>query len=130
MTVSIRTQKIARLLQKALAEILLQESTSLLDSKMVTVTEVRVSPDLRLAKVYLGFVLNEDQNQGMTKVEKHKGAIKKLLGNRIGNKLRKIPELRFYTDDSVAQAAKVHQLLDELNIPEDTGLMQDEEPLW
>ena len=130
MAVSIRTQKIARLLQKALAEILLQESTSLLDSKMVTVTEVRVSPDLGLAKVYLGFVLNEDQTEGITKVEKHKGAIKKLLGNRIGNKLRKVPELRFYTDDSVAQAAKVHQLLDELDIPEDAGLMQDEEPLW
>ena len=129
MTVSIRTQKIARLLQKALAEILLQESTSLLDSKMVTVTEVRVSPDLGLAKVYLGFVLNEDQTEGMTKVEKQKGAIKKLLGNRIGNKLRKVPELRFYTDDSVAQAAKVHQLLDELDIPEDTGLIQDEETL-
>lgn len=129
MTASIRTQKIARLLQKALAEILLQERTSLLDSKMVTVTEVRVSPDLGLAKVYLGFVLSEDQTEGMAQVERQKGMIKKLLGNRVGSKLRKVPELRFYADDSVAQAAKVHQLLDELDIPEDTSLIQDEELL-
>ena len=127
MAESVRTQKITRLLQKALAEIFLQETASLLDNMMVTVTEVRVSPDLGVAKVYLGFVLNKDRASIdiMAKVEQQKGALRKLLGNRIGSKLRKVPELRFYTDDSVEHATKIHQLLDELYIPEGTDFMQD-----
>ena len=126
MAESIRTQKVASLLQKALAEIFLQEANRLLDNSIVTVTEVRVSPDLGLAKVYLSFVLNKGQADIMAKVTQQKGAFRRLLGNRIGNKLRKVPELRFYTDDSVERATKMHQLLDELDIPEDTDLMWDE----
>lgn len=126
MAESIRIQKVASLLQKALAEIFLQEANRLLDNSIVTVTEVRVSPDLGLAKVYLSFVLNKGQADIMAKVTQQKGAFRRLLGNRIGNKLRKVPELRFYTDDLVEQATKMHQLLDELDIPEDTDLMWDE----
>ena len=130
MAESIRTQKIARLLQKVLGEIFLQEPPRLLDNMMVTVTEVRISPDLGLAKVYLSFALNKDRADMLAKVEQQKGALRKLLGNRIGNKLRKVPELRFYTDDSVEHAAQIHQLLDELDIPEDTDFMQDGELMW
>ena len=130
MAESIRTQKIARLLQKALGEIFLQETPRLLDNMMVTVTEVRISPDLGLAKVYLSFILHKDRVDMLAKVEQQKGALRKLLGNRIGNKLRKVPELRFYTDDSVEHAAKIHQLLDGLDIPEDTDCMQDKELMW
>lgn len=130
MAESIRTQKVARMLQKALADIFTQENVRLLDNKMATVTEVRVSPDLGLAKVYLSFLLDEDQAAGVAKVEEKKGMVRKLLGNRIGNKLRKVPELRFYTDDSVAHATKINQLLDELDIPEETDFMPNEEFLW
>lgn len=126
MAESIRIQKTARLLQKALADIFSQETTGLLGNVMITVTEVRVSPDLGLAKVYLSFLLDRDQAEGIARIEEQKGAIRKLLGNRVGSKLRKVPELRFYTDDSVAHAARIHQLLDELDIPEDTDLMQEE----
>ena len=129
MAESIRTQKIARLLQKALVDIFIQENVSLLDNMMVTVTEVKVSPDLGLAKVYLSFLLDEDQTEGVAKVEEHKGALRKLLGKRIGNKLRKVPELRFYPDDSAAHAAKINQLLDELNISENADFLQNEELL-
>lgn len=130
MAESIRTQKVARMLQKTLADIFTQENVRLLDNRMATVTEVRVSPDLGLAKVYLSFLLDENQTAGVAKVEEQKGMVRKLLGNRIGNKLRKVPELRFYTDDSVANATKINQLLDELDIPEETDFMQNEELLW
>jgi ribosome-binding factor A len=122
----IRIQKVARLLQKTLGEIFVQETSKLLDNIMVTVTEVRVSPDLGLAKVYLSFILNTNGATMLAKVERQKGALKKMLGNQIGHKLRKVPELRFYADDSVAHAAKMHRLLDELYIPEDTDRMQHE----
>jgi ribosome-binding factor A len=123
----VRIQKIARLLQKTLGEIFLQETSGLLGNIMVTVTEVCMSPDLELAKVYLSFILNTNSAGMLAKVEQQKGALRKILGNRIGHKLRKVPELRFYTDDSVAHAVKMHQLLDELYIPEDSSVMQHEE---
>jgi len=105
----------------------LQETSRLLGNIMVTVTEVRISPDLGLAKVYLSFILTTNGADMLAKVEQQKGALRKILGNRIGHKLRKVPELRFYTDDSVAHAAKMHQLLDKLYIPEDSNIMQHEE---
>jgi ribosome-binding factor A len=113
-----------------LGEIFVQETFRLLGNGIVTVTEVCISPDLGLAKVYLSLALNKDSADTLAKVEQHKGVIRKLLGERIGNKLRKIPELRFYTDDSVMHAAKIHQLLDGLDIPEDVTLMEHEEFIW
>jgi ribosome-binding factor A len=123
----VRMQKIARLLQKTLGEILVQETSKLLGNIIVTVTEVRMNPDLGLAKVYLSFVLNTNGTDMLARVEQRKGELRKILGNRVGQKLRKVPELRFYTDDSVAHAAKMHQLLDELYIPENTDIVRPEE---
>jgi ribosome-binding factor A len=123
----VRMQKIARLLQKTLGEILVQETSKLLGNIIVTVTEVRMNPDLGLAKVYLSFILNTNGTDMLARVEQRKGELRKILGNRVGQKLRKVPELRFYTDDSVAHAAKMHQLLDELYIPEDTDIVRPEE---
>jgi ribosome-binding factor A len=123
----VRMQKIARLLQKTLGEILVQETSKLLGNIIVTVTEVRMNPDLGLAKVYLSFILNTNGTDMLARVEQRKGELRKILGNRVGQKLRKVPELRFYTDDSVAHAAKMHQLLDELYIPENTDIVRPEE---
>lgn len=114
MAESIRVQKISRLLQKTLAAIFLQEKATLLGSMIVTVTEVGISPDLGIAKVYLSFLRNEDQAGGIAKIEAKKGAIKRFLGAHVKSKLRRVPDLRFYNDESVAHAAKMHRLLDGL----------------
>jgi ribosome-binding factor A len=127
MAKSVKIQKIARLLQKTLGEIFVQETSKLLGNIIVTVTEVRMNPDLGLAKVYLSFILNTNGVDMLAKVEQRKGELRKILGNRVGHKLRRVPELRFYTDDSVAHAAKMHQLLDELYIPEDANIVQPKE---
>jgi len=119
MSESVRTQKIARLLQKALGEILLQEGTRLLGHGFVTVTEVRVSPDLSLAKVYLSFVLDDAETDLLQKVMQKKGEIKRQLGHRVGKKIRRIPDLSFYADRSVAHAARMDQLFAELNMSYD-----------
>ena len=118
MAESIRTQKASRLLQKALASVFFQETASLLDNTIVTVVKVQVSPDLRLAKVYLSCLLQKDQSSIIAKLEQQKGNLRRLLGNYVGNKLRRIPELQFRVDSSAEHTTKVHQLLDELSIPQ------------
>lgn len=122
---SIGIQKIARLLQKVLGEIFVQESSRLFDNMIITVTEVRVSPDLELAKIYLSFLLTKDSRGLLKKIEQHKGVLRKRLGNRLRSKLRKVPELRFYKDDSAAYAADINQLIDGLGIPADTDCIVD-----
>ncbi len=123
-------KKIARLLQKELGEIFIQKASQLLDNTMVIVTEVSMSPDLGLAKVYLSFILDQNRVAMLEKIEQKKSIIRKFLGNRIGSKLRKVPELRFYLDDSAEQAVKIQQLLDELDIPEDTDYAQQDAWTW
>src|SRR3569623_1781611 len=127
MTQSIRTQRIARLIQKELGEIFIQETSRLLDNTMVTVTEVQMSPDLGIAKIYLSFILNKENGDMLAKIKQQKGALKKILGIRIGKHLCKVPDLRFYTDNSAAHAAKMHQLLDELDISENMDVISSDE---
>jgi len=119
MAASIRMQQVASMLQKMLGEILIRESPMLWSNEMITVTEVAVSPDLGIAKVYLSFLLSKDKTQSLANVESHTKALRRLLGMRVKNKLRRVPELRFYLDDSATHAARINQLLDAIDIPED-----------
>lgn len=118
MSSSLRTKKVARMLQKALGEVLIRLHCEVGTTTLVTVTMVHVSADLGLAKVYLSFMLHENREAMLAKVEQQKGMIRKLLGNRVGHKLPKVPALQFYIDDSALHAVKIHRLLGQLDIPE------------
>jgi ribosome-binding factor A len=123
MAASVRIQKVATMLHKTLGEIFLQAIPRMLGKVMVTVTEVSMSPDLGTAKVYLSFIANENKSELLAKVEQHKGELRRLLGIRIGNKVRKVPELQFYIDNAAQHAAKMNQLLDTLAILEEEDMM-------
>ena len=112
----VRIQQMARLIQKTLGEIFVKDTSRLLDNIMVTVTEVHMSPDLGTANVYLSFVLNQEDDDFLTKVKQRKGILRKLLNARVARHLRKVPDLRFYADNSVMHASKMEQLFDELNL--------------
>ena len=114
-----RQQKYSRMIQKELGEIFLRSMTHQLGSMMVSVTQVRMSPDLGLAKIYLSFVLEKDSEEGINRVNEHKGEIRRELGKRIGKQVRAIPELAFFHDNSADYAARMDQLISGLDIPED-----------
>lgn len=114
-----RQQKYGRMIQKELAEIFQRNLTHQLGTMMVSVTAVRMSPDLGVAKAYLSFVLDKDAATGLKRVNNHKGEIRRELGKRIGKQVRIIPELAFFHDDSAQYAGKIDQLLSDLDIPED-----------
>jgi ribosome-binding factor A len=112
-----RQNKFSRLIQKELGEIFQRDQKHLFHNIFITVTKVYVSPDLGVAKVYLSFLMVKDIDQQMQKMELVKKEIRKQLGNRIGNQVRKIPELAFFHDDSSEYAAKIENLLSNLDIP-------------
>ena len=108
---STRQKKIARLLQKELSEIFQRESRVFFGNAFITVTMLRISPDLSVAKVYVSLFAVKDPKELLTKIKEASKDIRKHLGIRIKNQLRIIPQLEFFIDDSLDYAEKIDQLL-------------------
>lgn len=107
-----RQKKINALLQQDLAEILhLFLSKENIHNLIVSVTAVRVAPDLQVAKVYLSVFPFSDANQILSLMEEQRGAIKNRLAERIRNQLRIVPNLLFFIDDSLQQIEKIDRSL-------------------
>lgn len=108
---STRQQKINRLLQKELAEIFRRESRSLFMGKMISVTVVRVTPDLSLARAYVSIFPNDHKSEVLKEIRIANPKIRGMLGNRVGKQLRIVPELEFYIDDSLDYIEHIDNLL-------------------
>lgn len=108
-----KQNKVARLLQRELGDIFQKRSKRLFEDKMITVTVVRISPDLLIAKVYLSIYPSKNNEQTLALVKQHGNEIRYELGNRIRNQVRKIPELNFFIDDSMDYIENIERLLKE-----------------
>jgi ribosome-binding factor A len=108
---STRQSKVGRQIQKDLSEIFQQQGHDLLQGRMVTITVVRMSPDLSLAKVYLSVFPSNDLELFLTDLRKHIKHIRLLLGQRVRTQLRIVPEIAFFIDDSLDYAARIEELL-------------------
>ena len=117
MASSVRQQKFARLVQKELSEIFQRDKHGYLDNAFITIAEVKVSPDLGLAKVYVSMMLAKDKQGILAKLDLHKKDIRRALGEKIRNQARVIPELAFFIDDVEENAMRMDELLKSLNIP-------------
>jgi ribosome-binding factor A len=109
-----RQQKVGRLIQKELADIFQKKGYSIVDSAMITISEVTMTPDLLLARVYLSIFNAKDKNQLLEEIQSVLKEIRFALGNRIGNQLRKVPELEFYLDESLDDVYKMEQIFKEI----------------
>jgi ribosome-binding factor A len=108
---STRQNKISRLVQKELGDIFQKNMSSLFQGKMITVTSVRVSPDLSVAKVYLSLFPVKDKEEFITYITSVESQIRFELGKRVRHQLRKIPELAFFIDDSLDYIEKIGSIL-------------------
>ncbi|OFX86053.1 MAG: ribosome-binding factor A [Bacteroidetes bacterium GWF2_33_16] len=106
-----RQNKISRLVQKELSDIFQKNASSLFLGKMVTVTSVRVSPDLSVARVYLSVFPVKDKQEFITHVTSVESQIRYELGKRVRHQLRIIPELAFFIDDSLDYIENIDSLL-------------------
>lgn len=108
-----RLNKVARQIQKDLGEILQRNSASLFRGKMITVTTVRVSPDLALAKVYISIFPTDKKEETLTSVKEHTRALRHELAQRVRHQLRVVPELAFFLDDSLDYIENIDKLLNQ-----------------
>ena len=80
---------------------------------MVSVSQVRISPDLGLAKVYISIFPSEKKEGILEELEKAHSQVRRYLGLRIGKQLRIVPEVQFYVDDSLDYIENIDRLLKE-----------------
>ena len=107
---STRQAKISRLLQKELSEIF-RRQTAKTHGVIVSVSAVRVSPDLSVAKAYLSVFPSEKAMEVMENIEASKQTVRYELAQIVRHQLRKVPELQFYRDDSLDYIENIDDLL-------------------
>ena len=107
---STRQQKIARLIQKELSEIFRQQ-TAKMGNVLVSVSAVRVSPDLSIARVYLSIFPSEKADEILTNINASAKTVRYELAQRVRYQLRKTPELSFFVDDSLDYIEHIDELL-------------------
>ncbi len=106
-----RLDKVSKLLQRDLGEILQREAQGALRGKLITVTEVRLTPNLEIAKVFLSVFPSEHGVAVIKEVQENKAYFRNLLGQRIRHQLRLVPELQFILDESMDKLERIDELL-------------------
>lgn len=107
-----RQNKIARLLQKELSDIFLLQTKSM-HGTLVSVSTVRISPDMSVARAYLSVFPSEKADEIVKNINANMKSIRYELGTRVRHQLRIIPELKFFIDDSLDYVEKIDKLLNE-----------------
>jgi ribosome-binding factor A len=108
---STRQQKVARQIQKDLAEIIRARGMAAYDGAMLTVSGVKITPDLAIAKVYVSVFPSSKAEDVMHKLEDETSRLRGELGRRVAKQLRIVPELVFYLDDSLDYVEHIDELL-------------------
>ena len=120
-----RQQKFAGVIQKDLAEIFQREGMNFLPNTMVTITKVRISPDLAIARVYLSFFNSDNSSLALNTIKAHSSEIRYKLGSRIKDQARIVPQLEFFVDDTSEYVERMDKLFDKIakepRQPDDNG---------
>ncbi len=117
MSGTVRQQKYGRLILKELSDIFQRDQRGWLGSEFITVADVRMSPDLSFAKVYISMMLVKDKDKLLHLLDTHKKEIRKALGERIRNQARIVPEIAFLRDEVEENAQRMENILKNLHIP-------------
>jgi len=110
-----RQQKFAGVVQEDLAAIFQREGMSFLPNTLVTITKVRVTPDLALARVFLSFFNNTNTQLALQTIKLHASEIRYKLGARIKDQVRIIPQLEFFIDDTSDYVERMDKIFDKIS---------------
>ena len=109
---STRQNKISRLIQREMADILLKLNKDRFSGKLISVSQVRVTKDMGIARIYLSIFPSEFSKEIVEEIKLITSQIRGELGRKVGKSLRVITELEFYIDDSLDYIENIDKLLD------------------
>jgi len=108
---STRQKKVSRLLQKEAADLFLRKGNEFARGKMISVTRVRISPDLSVARIYLSIFPSDGQEGILKGIQDHYPKIRYEIGRKVGKQLRIVPEISFFIDDSLDYIDNIDRIL-------------------
>jgi ribosome-binding factor A len=111
MTEGKRQKQVAAVINQELNDIFLRMGLNMSGGGMISISSVKVTPDLFEARVYLSFFQVKDNEAMLLKINEKNKEIRRELGTRVRHQLRSIPELTFYIDDTLDYVFKIEELL-------------------
>ena len=111
MNESNRQRKVAQIIQQDLAEFFRRQAAESKQNFLVTVSDVKVTADLSIAKIYLSIFPSEFRTQIMKEIEINKAQYRNFIGQKMGKQVRIIPELNFYLDTTLDDVEKIEKEL-------------------
>ncbi|MDP9230201.1 MAG: 30S ribosome-binding factor RbfA [Bacteroidota bacterium] len=112
-----RQKQIAGLLHEELSQIFQRLGLNMMDEGMVSISSVKITPDLFEARIYLSLFQVKDQQAVMKKIEERSWDIKKELVTRVKQQLRRIPEIKYFQDDTLDHVFKMEKLFEDIKPP-------------
>lgn len=121
---SIRQKQVGELIRRYFSMILTEEGSMIYGrDKLVTVTGVKMTPDLLIAKVYISVYGTENKQEVILEMEDNYPRLRQALGAKIGKQMRRMPSLEFYLDDTIDEMYRVEALLNRVQ-DEDKNIKQ------
>lgn len=105
-----RQKQVGKLVMEELSDIFLREGYNIIDGGMISISKVSVTPDLLEARIYLSLFQIKDVDAMMQTIKDRSWEFRKLLGQRIKNQLRRIPDLHFFHDDTLDYVFKMEEI--------------------
>ncbi|MBX2814357.1 MAG: ribosome-binding factor A [Saprospiraceae bacterium] len=109
-----RQLQVASLIKRQFSAILLAEGSYIYDKALVTVTNVYISPDFGLAKIYLSVYNTDNKQEVLLNLEHHHQRLKQQFGSRLRKHMRRIPDFDLYLDDTLDEMYRLNALFDRL----------------
>ena len=110
-----RQKQIAGVIQEEMNDIFLRMGLNMMDGGMVSISQVKITPDLLEARIYLSLFQLNNAVAALKKIEDRKGEIRRELGLRMKQQLRRIPELRFFKDDTLDHVFLIEEIFKKIN---------------
>jgi ribosome-binding factor A len=115
MNESKRQKQIGKLIQQEVSDIFQRIGLNIIDGGMISISSVKMTPDLLEARIYLSLFQIPDTDEMLKKVKDKGWEIKKHLAERVKHQLRRIPDLQFYLDDTLDQVFKMEELFKKIH---------------
>jgi len=110
-----RQQKFAGVIQEDLAAIFQREGLNMMPNTLITITKVRVTPDLAIARVFLSFFNTNNAQLALNTIKSHSSELRYKLGARIKDQVRIIPQLEFFIDDTSEYVERMDKIFDKIS---------------